>query len=83
MKGLIPQAEKGAKSPSSSAEAPKSKRVKIEDDTELKFIKLEVDVLPRKRPPPKNQITNAYTQSVRDDANPRAYFPLKTEHLEY
>ena len=32
LKWLIPQAEKGEKNPSSIVEAPKSKRIKIEDD---------------------------------------------------
>ncbi len=35
----------------------------------MKIISLEVDVLPRMRPPPKNKMTSAYTQSVRDDTN--------------
>jgi hypothetical protein len=69
LKGVIPPFEKGGKSPGSSTEASKSKRPKIEDDTELKFIKLEVDVLPRKRPPPKPVITSAYTHSAREEAN--------------
>ncbi len=69
LQGLIPSVEKDGKSPSSIAEAPKSKRIKIEDEKELKIITVEVDVLPRVRPPPKNQMTSAYTQSVRDDAN--------------
>jgi hypothetical protein len=49
-----------------------SKRIKIKDEKELKLITVEVDVLPRVRPPPKNQMTSAYTQSVRDDANIKA-----------
>ncbi len=69
LKGLIPQAEKGGKSPSSENEAPMSKRIKIEDETELKLISVEVDVLPRVRPHPKSRLTSAYTQSARDDAN--------------
>ncbi len=69
LKGLIPQAEKGGKSPSSESEAPMSKGIKIEDETELKLISVEVDVLPRVRPHPKSQITSAYTQSTRDDLN--------------
>ncbi len=35
----------------------------------MKIIKIEVDVEPRKRPPPKNQITSAYSHSAREDAN--------------
>ncbi len=69
MKGLIPQTEKGGKSPSSENEAPMSKRIKIEDETELKLISLDVDVLPRVQPHTKSQMTSAYTQSARDDAN--------------
>ena len=46
-----------------------SKRIKIEGEKELKIISKEVDVLPRVRPPPKNPMTSAYTQSVRDDTN--------------
>jgi hypothetical protein len=69
MNGLIPSAEKGGKNPSSIAEAPKSKRIKIEGEKELKIISMEVDVLPRVRLQPKNQITSAYTQSLRDDMN--------------
>jgi hypothetical protein len=57
MHGLIPP------------EAPKSKRIKIEDEKELKIISMEVDVHPRVRPQPKNQMTSAYTQSLRDDMN--------------
>jgi hypothetical protein len=45
------------------------KRIKIEDEKELKLISVEVDVLPRVRPRPKNQMTSAYTQSARDDVN--------------
>jgi hypothetical protein len=59
LKGLIPQAEKGAESPNKDVEAPMSKRIKIEDEKELKLITLEVDVLPRVRPYPKNQMTSA------------------------
>jgi hypothetical protein len=69
LQGLIPPVEKGGKSPSSIAEAPKSKRINIEDKKELKIISVEVDVLSRVRPPPTNQMTSAYTQSVRDDTN--------------
>jgi hypothetical protein len=69
LKGLIPQAEKGEKSPNSEVEASMSKRIKIEDETELKLISMEVDVLLRVRPHPKSQMTSAYTQSARDDVN--------------
>ncbi len=41
----------------------------IEDETELKLISVEVDVLPRVRPHPKSRMTTAYTQSARDDVN--------------
>ena len=69
MNGLIPPIEKGARNPSSIEEAPKSKRIKIEGEAELKIITLEVDVHPRVRPKAKNMMTSAYTQSRRDDAN--------------
>ncbi len=64
MQGLIPPVEKGEKNPSSIAEAPKSKRMKIEDEKELKIITVEVDVLPRVRPPPKNQMTHKRIHAV-------------------
>jgi hypothetical protein len=69
LKWLISQSEKGAKNPNNDVEAPMSKSIKIEDEKELKLITLEVDVLPRVRPHPKNQMTSAYTQPARDDAN--------------
>jgi hypothetical protein len=59
--GLIPSAEKGEKNPSRIAEAPKSKRIKIEDEKELKLISMDVDVFPRVRPQTKNQMTSGYT----------------------
>ena len=69
LKGLISQKEKGGKSPSSEVEAPVSKKIKIENEAELKLISMEVDVFPRVRPPPKSQLTSAYALSARDDLN--------------
>ncbi len=49
LQGSIPPVEKGGKSPSSIEEAPKSKRIKVEGEKELKIISVEVDVLRRIR----------------------------------
>ena len=46
-----------------------SKKIKIENEAELKLISMEVDVFPRVRPPPKSQLTSAYALSARDDLN--------------